>query len=120
MYGFGDVRREDLEDWGTPESVNWKTLDGEPKIGGRLWLGDGDGPVTVGVFMATRGSFEVAYPFMEHVSVIEGRVAATDESGTRREFGPGDSWLVKKGETVRWDVLTDYVMQSFACVPADL
>ena len=47
-------------------------------------------------------------------------MAATDESGTRLEFGPGDSWLVKKGETVRWDVLTDYVMQSFACVPADL
>ncbi len=120
MHGFGSVRREDLEDWGTPESANWKTLEGEPKIGGRIWLGGEGSPVSVGVFMATQGSFEVEYAFMEHVSVIEGLVALTDECGTRREFGPGDSWLVKKGETVRWDVLTDYVMKSFATSPADL
>jgi len=49
-----------------------------------------------------------AYPIDEFVQVIEGQLVTTDRNGTRREFGPGDTFVIPKGWQGEWDMRTDF------------
>ena len=120
MFDFKKpVDTDGLASWGSPEDVGCRTIEGKPELFGDVRLGSFDAPVMAGLYKATKGKFEIPYPFHEHVCVLEGEVALTDESGETRVFGPGDSWIVRKGDTVIWDVRSDFVMKSFFVATVD-
>ena len=63
--------------------------------------------------MATRGKVEVTFPFSEHATILEGEVILTDESGQTHTYRPGDSYFIKQGQVVIWDVKGERVIKSF-------
>ncbi len=109
-----------LEPWGAPEDVGCTTLSGAPQLFGRIDVGSFDSQVMAGVYKATFGKFQVPYPFHEHVCIVKGQVELTDETGKTYTFGPGDSWIVKKGETITWDVQSDHVLKTFFTTTVDI
>lgn len=95
----------ELKPWGKPESLRVETLDGEVQIFGLPILGDGRSVLSAGWFAATHGRYRLVYPFHEHATLVEGELALTSEtSGETVQYGPGDSWVIAKGEAVIWDI----------------
>ncbi|WP_420548065.1 cupin domain-containing protein [Curvivirga sp.] len=105
-----------LDSWGTPEDLGAETLSGNPKLSGLFQEGGPDTPVSAGLYQATHGTFKVVYPFSEHATILEGEVILTDDSGNSVTYGPGDSWFVSKGETIIWDIKSDFIRKSFIAV----
>lgn len=64
----------------------------EDSLGG-LWHGE---PGTV--------RFE-SWPYTEFCVMISGRVAVVDSTGARREFGPGDAFVIPKAFEGSWETL---------------
>lgn len=111
----------DLSDWGTPEDLGAETLEGSVRIAGRIDLGSTDGAVLGGVYSATRGAYRVVYPFHEHATLLEGQLKLTDEAtGTATAYGPGDSWIIRKGTPVPWEITTERVAKSFLATTIDV
>ncbi len=110
-----DQAFEPVDDWGIPEDAGATTLDGgRMAVGGKVLFGSLEGPVHGGLYEASRGRFRVKYPYHEHSTVREGRLAITDEStDTTIEYGPGDSWIIAMDAPIIWDVRTDKVLVSF-------
>lgn len=102
-----------LEPFGTADEIGFKTVGETSQCFGRTDYGDPEGPLVGGVFKATRGTFEATHPFHEHICIHEGEVALTDASGETRILGPGDACFIAKGETVTWDIRSDYMIESF-------
>lgn len=48
------------------------------------------------------------YPKDEFIYVLEGTVVTTDADGTRRAFGPGDTFVLPKGWVGLWDMKTRF------------
>ena len=48
------------------------------------------------------------YPIDEFVYVLEGDVVTIDANGTRREFHPGDTFIIPKGWVGTWDMKTRF------------
>jgi len=48
------------------------------------------------------------YPIDEFVYVLEGDVVTIDADGTRREFHPGDTFIIPKGWVGTWDMKTPF------------
>lgn len=60
-----------------------------------------------GLWEGTAGSvFFRSWPYTEFCVMLAGRVALTDKHGARREFGPGDAFVVPKGFTGTWTTLS--------------
>lgn len=60
-----------------------------------------------GLWEGTAGSvFFRSWPYTEFCVMLAGRIALTDELGARREFGPGDAFVVPKGFTGTWTTLS--------------
>jgi uncharacterized cupin superfamily protein len=115
------VAQHSLVDWGTPEDIGATTLSGDVRVSGRFDLGPPDGPVFGGVYAATRGAYRVVYPFHEHATLLSGELELTDEaSGQTSLYGPGDSWIIAKGQAVTWTIKTDRVLKSYIAATADL
>ncbi len=100
-----------LVDLGAPEALGGKVLAGSPKISARVDFNEGG--MTAGIFEATTGTAEIRFPFTEHATILEGEVAITDASGQAHTYRPGDSYLIKQGEVVVWDVKGERVRKSF-------
>jgi uncharacterized cupin superfamily protein len=66
-----------------------------------------------GVFQATRGKILIHFPFTEHATILSGEVALTDQVGNRHVLKPGDSYLIKQGSDIVWDVKGARVQKSF-------
>jgi uncharacterized cupin superfamily protein len=96
---------------GAPENLGGKTLEGKPEILAQVDFKEGG--LTAGLFMATRGKVEVTFPFSEHATILEGEVILTDESGQTHTYRPGDSYFIKQGQVVIWDVKGERVIKSF-------
>jgi uncharacterized cupin superfamily protein len=108
-----------------PLSESYPTMEilsGDPRQSGRLDVSGEDGALYAGVWECTRGSFRFTYTFTELATILTGRIAVTDAQGTRHELGVGDSFLVRQGETVTWEILEDmrksYFLFAEAEVPA--
>jgi uncharacterized cupin superfamily protein len=54
------------------------------------------------------------YPHDEYCRVLEGRVIITNRSGTRTEYGPGDSFVIPKGWAGTWDMPVRFTKQFVA------
>lgn len=110
-----------LDDWGTPEDIGATTLEGPIKVAGKIVFGSLETPVSGGYYTATRGRYQVVYPFHEHATLIEGELAITDTaSGATVVYGPGDSWIIAKGADVIWDIRSDTIRKSYLAATADI
>lgn len=58
-------------------------------------------------FGVDQSSFRMNYPFTEHACVVTGEVILTDENtGQKKHYKPGDSWLIEKGTPILWEIQT--------------
>jgi uncharacterized cupin superfamily protein len=96
---------------GPPEPMGGQVLEGNPMLYGRIdYSKDG---VMAGIFKATKGKIRVTFPFTEHATILEGSVTITDESGQSHTFRAGDSYFVRQGQVVIWEVKGKQVIKSF-------
>jgi uncharacterized cupin superfamily protein len=105
------VPQEELTDLGPPAGLGGTVLDGDPHIAARIdYANEG---LLGGVFQATRGKVLVHFPFTEHATVLRGAFTLTDETGRTHRFQVGDSYLIKQGSDIRWEVGGPSVQKSF-------
>jgi len=96
---------------GPTEGLGGRVLEGEPKIFARLdYL---KGPTAAGLFKATTGKIEVTFPFTEHATILEGEVTITDSTGQSHDYKAGDSYLIRQGQVVIWEVKGKQLIKSF-------
>ncbi|QRK13635.1 DUF861 domain-containing protein [Archangium violaceum] len=109
-------KREKVDDskfvWlGPPEAMGGQVLEGSPRLYGRIdYSKDG---MAAGIFKATKGKIRVTFPFSEHATILEGKVTITDESGQSHTFKEGDSYFIRQGQVVIWEVKGKEVIKSF-------
>jgi uncharacterized protein len=102
---------EQLVELGDPAGLGGQVLQGTPRISARVDLQEGG--MTAGIFEATTGTVRIHFPFTEHATILEGEVRITDESGRAHTYGPGDSYLIRQGQVVLWEVAGPRVRKSF-------
>jgi uncharacterized cupin superfamily protein len=112
VYKAGNpVPQSELSDLGAPANLGGTVLEGDPTISARVdHARDG---VLAGVFQATRGKVLIHFPFTEHATILEGDVRLTDQWGNRRLLRPGDSYLIRQGSEILWEVRGPRVQKSF-------
>ncbi|WP_257460086.1 cupin domain-containing protein [Archangium lipolyticum] len=96
---------------GPPEVLGGQVLEGNPQIFARIDYSHGG--KTVGLFKATKGKIRVTFPFSEHATILEGQVTITDQTGKRHTFKEGDSYFIRQGQVVTWEVKGKEVIKSF-------
>lgn len=101
----------ELIDLGPPEALGGAVISGDPRISARI--DHVDGPLTAGVFQATRGVVMIHFPFTEHATILSGSVTLTDPTGQRAELHPGDSYVIGQGTDILWEVSGARVQKSF-------
>jgi len=81
-------------DWGTPADATRKL--------------DDDGSFRVGAWYCSEGGWPSPNPkaHTEIFYVLEGHGCLGDADGAKHYFGPGDTVIIPKGHTGRWDVYT--------------
>lgn len=104
-----------LQDWDPAEGGALET-DGDLKT--RVTVDYQDERAMGGVFSQVKGRAEIIWPATEHAFVLEGEVTihyhAENETHT---YGPGEGWLIKKGERVTWTVTSDIFKKSYFLLP---
>jgi len=106
-----DIPDSDFIDLGNPADLGGRVIEGAPRISARIDFRQGN--LTAGVFQATTGVEEINFPFTEHATIIEGEVTLTDQAGLRHVYKKGDSYFIRQGEVILWDVKGDRVRKSF-------
>lgn len=102
---------EQLQDLGDPAGLGGQVLQGAPRISARVDFQEGG--MTAGIFEATTGIVRIHFPFTEHATILEGEVRITDEAGRAHTYRPGDSYLIRQGQVVLWEVAGPRVRKSF-------
>ena len=105
------VPQDELTDLGSPKALGGTVLEGDPHIFARIDYAEG--ALLGGVFQSTRGKGLIHFPFTEHATILVGEVAMTDEEGHHYVLKPGDSYLVRQGSNIVWDVKGARVQKSF-------
>lgn len=82
-------------DWGTPHEATRQLADDDTLCGGSWWCSEGGWPSP-----NPKAHTEVFY-------VGKGHGCLSDADGVRHYFGPGDTVIIPKGHTGRWDVNQD-------------
>lgn len=100
-----------FQDLGAPGGLGGEVLEGNPAISARFDAMNG--PMAAGLFMATTGRIRILFPFTEHATVLEGEVTLTDEAGQTHTFKPGDSYFIRQGQVILWEVKGKRVIKSF-------
>jgi len=96
---------------GSPEGLGGRVLEGNPEIFARV--DHSRNGTTAGLFKATRGKIEIYFPFTEHATILEGEVTITDETGQSHTYKAGDSYFIRQGQVVIWEVKGKQVIKSF-------
>ena len=96
---------------GAPEGLGGRVLEGNPEIFARIDFSRNG--TTAGLFKATTGKIEIYFPFTEHATILEGEVTLTDETGQSHTYKAGDSYFIRQGQTVLWEVKGKQVIKSF-------
>jgi hypothetical protein len=107
----GGVDMSTLVSLGPPEALGGQVLSGQPELFGRIDFQQGN--LMGGLFMGTTGLIRVTFPFTEHATILVGEVALTDATGKTHVFKAGDSYIIRQGQVVLWDVKSAYVIKSF-------
>lgn len=112
VYGAQDqVDMSKLSRLGRPEQLGGTVLSGSPELSGRIDYSSGG--MTAGLFKATTGVVRIVFPFSEHATILQGEVTLTDETGQTHTFRKGDSYFIRQGQVIRWEVRGKYVLKSF-------
>lgn len=107
----GPVDETGLVWLGPPEALGGRVLEGDPQIFARVdYSANG---VTAGLFKATKGTLEVRFPFTEHATILQGDVTITDSTGQSHLYKPGDSYFIRQGQVIVWEVKDKQVIKSF-------
>ena len=96
---------------GSPENLGGRVLEGNPEIFARIDYSHNG--VTAGLFKATTGKIEVTFPFTEHATVLQGEVTITDGTGQSHTYKAGESYFIRQGSVVIWEVTGQEVIKSF-------
>ena len=108
-----------LEDWpfDNPAS-DYRVLRGDPKASGRLDDGGAGHATRTGIWRCTKGAFECTEQGDELMTILSGRCRLIDhDSGAAHDLGPGDSFFVRDGTRVTWDVFEDVTKVFFGHKP---
>jgi len=105
------VDQSTLVSFGPPEALGGQVLTGSPQLYGRIDFQQGN--MLGGLFMATTGLIRVTFPFTEHATILEGEVTLTDETGKTHTYKAGDSYFIRQGSVILWDVKGSHVIKSF-------
>lgn len=112
VYRAGEkVPESHLVDLGAPENLGGTVLEGEPTISARIDYAHGQ--LLAGVFQATRGRVKITFPFTEHATILTGEVELTDEWGNTARLEAGDSYLIRQGSVILWNVRGKAVQKTF-------
>jgi len=98
-----------LEDWSfdNPAS-NYRIVRGTPKTSGRLDAGGAGQTTRYGIWRCTVGAFECTEQGDELMTILSGICRLTDHAtGLTTELSEGDSYFVRDGSRVTWDVSED-------------
>jgi len=96
---------------GAPEALGGRVLEGNPEIFARVDYSHNG--TTAGLFKATTGKIEIFFPFTEHATILEGEVTLTDETGQSHVYKAGDSYFIRQGQVIIWEVKGKQVIKSF-------
>lgn len=112
VYRAGeDVPQSELTDLGPPANLGASVLDGDPRISARTDYASGQ--LLAGVFQSTPGKVLIHFPFTEYATILNGEVELCDQWGNRCTLGPGDSYFIRQGSVVGWDVRDAAVQKTF-------
>jgi len=95
------AKSEDLQDWGYRAGAG----EGECKISGVFYSKENN--VKTGIWECSPGSFPVEKrENTESCYILAGKIVITDlDTGNEVEMGPGSSFVLEKGCSVRWTIL---------------
>jgi len=105
------VSEEGFVSLGDPENLGGHVLEGNPQIFARIDYSHNG--TTAGLFKATTGRIEILFPFTEHATILEGEVTLTDETGQSHTYKAGDSYFIRQGQVILWEVKGQQVIKSF-------
>ena len=105
------VSEEGFVSLGDPENLGGHVLEGNPQIFARIDYSHNG--TTAGLFKATTGKIEILFPFTEHATILEGEVTLTDETGQSHTYKAGDSYFIRQGQVILWEVKGQQVIKSF-------
>ena len=108
-----------LEDWpfDNPAS-DYRITRGTPRASGRIDAGGPGHPTRTGIWRCTAGAVECTEQGDELFTILSGRCRLIDHAtGTATDLAPGDSFFVRDGTRVTWDVTEDVTKVFFGHKP---
>jgi uncharacterized protein len=91
-----------LEDWGRRAGADT----GDPMTSGKILQPGGDAGPEVGIWECTPGGWAIEdRPDCETAVLLSGRARLTGADGSSVELGPGETVVLPRGWTGRWDIL---------------
>jgi uncharacterized cupin superfamily protein len=90
----------------SPFPAEW-VLEGSPWAQATAIAHSRDGAMTVIAWSCTKGRFRWQYHVDEMVHLLSGEVFVTDETGSERRLGPGDTAFFPAGSSAVWRVTQD-------------
>src|SRR5882672_11153495 len=90
----------------SPFPAEW-VFEGSPQAQATAIAHSRDGAMTVIAWSCTKGRFRWQYKVDEMAHILSGEVFITDESGTERRLGAGDTVFFASGSTCLWRVTED-------------
>jgi uncharacterized protein len=90
----------------SPFPEEW-VLEGSPQARATAIAHSRDGAMTVIAWSCTKGRFRWQYQVDEMAHILSGEVILTDQSGTERRLGPGDTVFFAAGSWCLWEVTRD-------------
>src|SRR5580704_8741287 len=90
----------------SPFPAEW-VVEGSPQARATAIAHSRDGAMTVIAWSCTQGRFRWQYHVDEMAHILSGEVIITDQSGTERRLGPGDTAFFPAGSWSVWQVTRD-------------
>jgi len=82
-----------------------RILAGDPAQSATNHYSDPSGQFHCGIWESQPGRWRVRYTEHEVCHILAGRVVITGDDGTRRSYGPGDSFVIPAGFSGEWEVV---------------
>ena len=84
-----------------------RLITGDPQQTISNYFSDATEQFFAGRWSSTRGTWRIRYSESEFCCLTRGRVALSNASGERWEFGPGAAFVVPAGFEGTWEVIED-------------
>jgi uncharacterized cupin superfamily protein len=83
-----------------------KLLAGNPRQTAWVHYSDPGGRFSAGYWRSEPGKWRIAYTEEEYCQILEGVSIITDDAGETVRLGPGDCFVVPRGFSGSWEVVT--------------